>query len=92
MACLSYDPDYEQWEFGKLSAMREIAFAQENNYAYYYMGQCLPQRRIEQSQLTLYTGFYIHSCVKMRYKGNFRPQYILGERPYHTFTFQSVVE
>ncbi|CEO60412.1 Putative Arginyl-tRNA--protein transferase 1 [Penicillium brasilianum] len=59
-----YDPDYEQWEFGKLSAMREIAFAQENNYAYYYM------------------GFYIHSCVKMRYKGNFRPQYILDPESY----------
>ncbi|KAJ5173386.1 hypothetical protein N7492_005979 [Penicillium capsulatum] len=33
-----YDPEYEQWEFGKLSAMREIAFAQENQYLYYYMG------------------------------------------------------
>ncbi|KAJ5495996.1 hypothetical protein N7539_001112 [Penicillium diatomitis] len=59
-----YDPDFEQWEFGKLSAMREIAFAQENNYAYYYM------------------GFYIHNCVKMRYKGNFRPQYILDPESY----------
>lgn len=35
----SYDPDYEQWEFGKLSALREIAFAQKNGYPYYYMGQ-----------------------------------------------------
>lgn len=34
----SYDPDFEQWEFGKLSAMREIAFAVENGYPYYYMG------------------------------------------------------
>ena len=24
-------------------------------------------------------GYYIHSCQKMRYKGAFRPQYILGE-------------
>jgi arginine-tRNA-protein transferase len=54
-----YDPDYEQWQFGKLSAMREIAFCIENGYPYYYM------------------GYYIHSCVKMRYKGDFRPQYIL---------------
>ncbi|KAJ5190558.1 uncharacterized protein N7498_009543 [Penicillium cinerascens] len=54
-----YDPEYEQWEFGKLSAMREIAFCLENDYPYYYM------------------GYYIHSCVKMRYKGAFRPQYIL---------------
>ncbi|KAE8348284.1 arginine-tRNA-protein transferase [Aspergillus coremiiformis] len=54
-----YDPEYEQWEFGKLSALREIAFAIEGNYQYYYM------------------GYYIHSCQKMRYKGSFRPQYIL---------------
>ncbi|KAJ5776163.1 uncharacterized protein N7511_001174 [Penicillium nucicola] len=54
-----YDPAYEQWEFGKLSAMREIAFSLENDYRYYYM------------------GYYIHSCQKMRYKANFRPQYIL---------------
>ncbi|KAJ5478768.1 hypothetical protein N7530_004277 [Penicillium desertorum] len=54
-----YDPAYEQWEIGKLSAMREIAFAIENQYMYYYM------------------GYYIHSCQKMRYKANFRPQYIL---------------
>ncbi|CAG8034123.1 unnamed protein product [Penicillium salamii] len=56
-----HDPAYEQWEFGKLSAMREIAFSIENQYKYYYM------------------GYYIHSCVKMRYKANFRPQYILGK-------------
>jgi arginine-tRNA-protein transferase len=35
----SYDPDYEQWEFGKLSAMREIALALEGSYQYYYMGR-----------------------------------------------------
>ncbi|PYH99587.1 arginine-tRNA-protein transferase [Aspergillus ellipticus CBS 707.79] len=59
-----YDPDYEQWEFGKLSAMREIALAIEAEYQYYYM------------------GYYIHSCQKMRYKGTFRPQYILDPESY----------
>ncbi|KAH8427525.1 arginyltransferase [Aspergillus melleus] len=54
-----YDPAYEQWEFGKLSALREIALASEGDYKYYYM------------------GYYIHSCQKMRYKGSFKPQYIL---------------
>lgn len=34
----SYDSEYEQWEFGKLSALREIAFSIEHNYPYYYMG------------------------------------------------------
>ena len=23
-------------------------------------------------------GYYIHSCIKMRYKGTFAPTYILG--------------
>ncbi|WEW57224.1 Arginyl-tRNA--protein transferase 1 [Emydomyces testavorans] len=32
-----YDPKYEQWEFGKLSAMREIALALEEHHQYYYM-------------------------------------------------------
>ncbi|KAJ5647002.1 arginine-tRNA-protein transferase [Penicillium lividum] len=59
-----YDPEYEQWEFGKLSALREIAFSIEHQYSYYYM------------------GYYIHSCQKMRYKGNYRPQYILDPESY----------
>lgn len=59
-----YDPDYEQWEFGKLSALREIALSIEGSYQYYYM------------------GYYIHSCQKMRYKGSFKPQYILDPESY----------
>lgn len=35
----SYDPSFEQWEFGKLSALREIALALESPYPYYYMGE-----------------------------------------------------
>ncbi|KAK2873704.1 hypothetical protein FQN49_002143 [Arthroderma sp. PD_2] len=33
-----YDPDYEKFELGKLSAMREISLADELGYEYYYMG------------------------------------------------------
>lgn len=29
-----------------------------------------------------YAGFYIHSCVKMRYKGDYAPQYILDPDTY----------
>jgi len=29
----------ENWEFGKLSAMQEIALAVEGGYKYYYMGK-----------------------------------------------------
>jgi arginine-tRNA-protein transferase len=29
-----------------------------------------------------YAGFYIHSCVKMRYKGEYAPQYVLDPETY----------
>lgn len=29
-----------------------------------------------------YAGFYIHSCVKMRYKGDYSPQYLLDPETY----------
>ena len=54
-----YHSDYERFNLGKLSAVREAVLALEGGYQYYYM------------------GFYIHSCAKMRYKGEFRPQYVL---------------
>ncbi|OJD20243.1 hypothetical protein ACJ73_08422, partial [Blastomyces percursus] len=35
---LFYDPEYSEYEFGKLSALREIALTIEGHYQYYYMG------------------------------------------------------
>ena len=35
----SYDPEFEEWQLGKLSALREISLASEGQYRYYYMGQ-----------------------------------------------------
>ncbi|XPS95143.1 Arginyltransferase [Ascochyta lentis] len=60
-----YHSDYEQWQFGKLSALREAALALEGGYQYYYM------------------GYYIHTCTKMRYKGDYKPQYVLDPESYH---------
>lgn len=34
-----YHEDVDEWNFGKLSALREIALAVENGYRYYYMGE-----------------------------------------------------
>jgi hypothetical protein len=59
-----YHSDFEQWHFGKLSALREAALALEGGYQYYYM------------------GYYIHSCTKMRYKGDYSPQYVLDPETY----------
>lgn len=59
-----YHSDYESWQFGKLSALRETALAIEGGYQYYYM------------------GYYIHTCTKMRYKGDYKPQYVLDPESY----------
>ena len=58
---LIYHEDFNAWNFGKLSAMHEIAFALEAGYRYYYM------------------GYYIHSCIKMKYKRKFRRTFVLGK-------------
>jgi arginyl-tRNA---protein transferase len=73
----SYDPDYSHWDFGKLSAAREIALAEEGGYDYYYMGTTSPGS--SGSTMLKTSGYYIHSCVKMRYKGTFSPSCLLGE-------------
>ena len=44
---------------GKLGALREIAFAREYGYRWWY------------------PGYYIHSCPKMKYKIDYRPQNVL---------------
>jgi arginine-tRNA-protein transferase len=59
-----YHQDFEQWQFGKLSALREAALALEGGYQYYYM------------------GYYIHSCTKMKYKGDYKTQHVLDPETY----------
>ncbi|KAI4702198.1 hypothetical protein J4E81_002560 [Alternaria sp. BMP 2799] len=61
---LLYHSDFEQWQFGKLSALREASLALEGGYQYYYM------------------GYYIHSCVKMKYKGDYKTQHVLDPETY----------
>lgn len=38
---LRYHTDVNDWNFGKLSALREISLALEGSYRYYYMGKYL---------------------------------------------------
>ena len=59
-----YHVDFENWSFGKVSALREIALALTSEREYYYM------------------GYYIHSCIKMRYKGDYKTQQILDPESY----------
>ncbi|XP_068545150.1 arginyl-tRNA--protein transferase 1 isoform X6 [Anas acuta] len=66
---LYYDPDYSFLSLGVYSALREIAFT----------------RKLHEKAPDLcfyYMGFYIHSCPKMRYKGQYRPSDLLCPETY----------
>ncbi|XP_070338097.1 arginyl-tRNA--protein transferase 1 isoform X6 [Equus asinus] len=66
---LYYDPDYSFLSLGVYSALREIAFTR--------------QLHEKTSQLNYYyMGFYIHSCPKMKYKGQYRPSDLLCPETY----------
>jgi len=63
----------EKWEwasFGKLSAMRETSLARE-----------IHEAGVEEMKY-LYMGFYVHSCPKMRYKGEYSPSSLLDPESY----------
>ncbi|XP_007935015.1 arginyl-tRNA--protein transferase 1 [Orycteropus afer afer] len=66
---LYYDPDYSFLSLGVYSALREIAFTKQ-----------LHEKVLPLSYY--YMGFYIHSCPKMKYKGQYRPSDLLCPETY----------
>ncbi|CEL59620.1 arginine-tRNA-protein transferase [Rhizoctonia solani AG-1 IB] len=65
-----YAPEWNAWSLGKISAIREATLAKEIHDA-----------GVE-SMVSLYMGFYIYSCPKMRYKGEYEPSYLLDPESY----------
>lgn len=65
-----YDPKWEKHSLGKLSALREASLAKEIHDA------GVP------SMTALYMGYYIHTCAKMRYKGDYSPSYLADPEDY----------
>jgi len=59
-----WEKEYEKFSLGKLSALREISLAKEFHDA--------GALQLKHS----YMGFYIHSCQKMKYKGEYSPSYL----------------
>lgn len=43
---------------------------------------------LEQGYQYYYMGFYIHNCAKMRYKCDFKPQYVLDPMSYEWYPFE----
>ncbi|XP_077351471.1 arginyl-tRNA--protein transferase 1 isoform X1 [Festucalex cinctus] len=66
---LYYHPDFAFLSLGSYSALREIAFTRQ-----------LQKQSPKLSHY--YLGFYIHSCPKMRYKGQYRPSDLLCPETY----------
>uniref|UniRef100_A0AAY4DZS9 Arginyl-tRNA--protein transferase 1 n=1 Tax=Denticeps clupeoides TaxID=299321 RepID=A0AAY4DZS9_9TELE len=71
---LYYHPDFAALSLGSYSALREISFTR--------------QLHLQSSKLCFYyLGFYIHSCPKMRYKGQYHPSDLLCPE---TFTWMPI--
>ncbi|XP_056147287.1 arginyl-tRNA--protein transferase 1 isoform X1 [Lampris incognitus] len=66
---LYYHPDFASLSLGSYSALREIAFTRQ-----------LQKQSAKLSHY--YLGFYIHSCPKMRYKGQYQPSDLLCPETY----------
>lgn len=71
---LFYDPEYSFLSLGTYTSLSEIAFVRELSKT--------------QPMLEFYClGFYIHSCQKMRYKGQFSPSFLCCPQ---TFTWEPI--
>ncbi len=67
---LYYDPDYEFLNLGVYSALREIELTRQLHLS------------DPANFKYYYMGFYIHSCQKMRYKGDYTPSFLLCPESY----------
>ncbi|XP_046969534.1 arginyl-tRNA--protein transferase 1 isoform X1 [Vanessa cardui] len=74
-----YDPAYRNLTLGTYGALREISFTR-------YLHTMSPSLQY------YYMGFYIHSCRKMRYKGNFCPSDLLCPETYKWFPIKGCLE
>lgn len=73
-----YDPQYMNMTLGTYGALREIEFTKQ-------LHSVCP--KIEY----YYMGYYIHSCRKMRYKGNFFPSDLLCPETYKWFSLEDCI-
>ncbi|KAH8830854.1 arginine-tRNA-protein transferase [Flagelloscypha sp. PMI_526] len=71
-----YDKEWEEFSFGKISALRECSLAQELNNA-----------GISELHY-VYLGFYIHSCQKMKYKADYGPSFLLDHQDYEWYPLE----
>ncbi|KAK9883144.1 hypothetical protein WA026_001342 [Henosepilachna vigintioctopunctata] len=73
-----YDPDYRELTLGTFGALKEIQLARE----------LYPTLNTE----FYYMGFYIHTCKKMKYKGNMNPSFLLCPETYKWFPIEKCLQ
>ncbi|GMH38419.1 hypothetical protein BSKO_06303 [Bryopsis sp. KO-2023] len=61
---LFWDPDFASWSLGRVSALKEIEWIQEAS-------------KLSPELKYYYMGYYIHSCPKMKYKGEYSPSELM---------------
>ncbi|KAF9058020.1 arginine-tRNA-protein transferase 1 [Panaeolus papilionaceus] len=74
-----YDKSWERFSMGKLSALREVSLAQEMKAA------GAPEME------ALYMGYYIHSCPKMKYKGEYSPSFLVDPETYEWYPLEKCI-
>ncbi|KAL5488046.1 ATE1 [Sanghuangporus weigelae] len=74
-----YNSKWERFSLGKYSALREAALAREMHE---YGAKDLKY---------LYLGFYVHSCQKMRYKGDYSPSFLLDPEEYTWYPLKDCI-
>ncbi|EMD40631.1 hypothetical protein CERSUDRAFT_111211 [Gelatoporia subvermispora B] len=72
-----YEKTWERFSLGKLSALREAALVREI------------QEAGATEMTALYMGYYIHTCQKMRYKGDYSPSFLLDPEEYNWHPLKS---
>ncbi|XP_061718518.1 arginyl-tRNA--protein transferase 1 [Cydia pomonella] len=73
-----YDPAYTHLTLGTYGALREIAFTRQ-------------LQSVSPALKYYYMGYYIHSCKKMRYKGNFYPSDLACPETYKWFPLKDCI-
>ncbi|KAI7872064.1 arginine-tRNA-protein transferase [Spinellus fusiger] len=74
-----YDPDYSSLALGKYSALQEIDLTRKLH-------------SVSDDLKWYYMGFYIHSCPKMNYKGQYKPSDLLDPITYDWYPFTQCQE
>lgn len=100
--CLSsvyffYDPDYSYLSLGTYASLRYslLIFKIYHIYQYYFLNReiCFVRKLglTDPNFIWYYLGFYIHSCPKMCYKGQYKPSFLLCPETYTFLPFSEAI-